>query len=388
LKAGRATGTLARVKASGLGCGGDLNGSQVAAVNGSGAWIRGEVYAAGRHFATYSGGTSGTTYFNLADHLGTERVRATVGGTVAETCTSLPFGDWLTCTGGDPSPMHFTGQEHDGETGLDHFPARYYGGRLGRFMSPDPTGIFLGNLNDPQSLNLYSYVRNNPVSFIDPSGLDPCQVSTDPGCISVTATGSAGGGGFYGTGGAISGGGGGGSLPLNCYIGLCLCHWRGNCGIVFHYCSPQSPEYCKTKTTPTQPPQAPQAPGRRTTVNSCLLNAGGSFALRAGADSLGFIPVFGGALSVTAGYGIALMDLATPEGISGASLGFNGAGTATFLADANKATIVGASRALGLGFSRAVAKGIPLVQDIVTFGSLASDVGTFGYQIWGCWAGH
>jgi RHS repeat-associated protein len=149
----------------------DLNGNQVAAVNGSGTWIRGEVYAAGRHFATYSGGTSGTTYFNFADHLGTERARATVGGTVAETCTSLPFGDWLTCTGVDPSPMHFTGQEHDGETGLDHFPARYYGGSLGRFMSPDPTGIFLGNLNDPQSLNLYSYVRNNPLSLIDPLGL-------------------------------------------------------------------------------------------------------------------------------------------------------------------------------------------------------------------------
>jgi hypothetical protein len=139
--------------------------------------------------------------------------------------------------------------------------------------------------------------------------------------------------------------------------------------------------------TPGSQPKALRAPGQRTSVNSCLLSAGGSLVLRAGADSLGFIPVFGGALSVTAGYGIALMDLATPEGISGGSLGLNGAGTAAFLADANKATIVGASRALGAGFSRAVAKGIPLVQDILTFGSLAIDVGTFGYQVWGC-TGH
>jgi RHS repeat-associated protein len=146
----------------------DLNGNQVAAVNGSGAWIRGEVYAAGRHFATYSGGTSGTTYFNFADHLGTERVRATVSGTVAETCTSLPFGDWLTCTGGDPSPMHFTGYERDWDSGLDNAQARYYGSSLGRFMSGDPVP---GDIPDPQSLNRYAYVRNNPVNSTDPSGL-------------------------------------------------------------------------------------------------------------------------------------------------------------------------------------------------------------------------
>jgi hypothetical protein len=38
-------------------------------------------------------------------------------------------------------------------------------------MSPDPTGIFVGNLNDPQSLNLYAYVRNNSPSMTDPSGV-------------------------------------------------------------------------------------------------------------------------------------------------------------------------------------------------------------------------
>jgi RHS repeat-associated protein len=59
-------------------------------------------------------------------------------------CTSLPFGDALTCHGGsgntvgsDVSPLHFTGKERDSESGLDNFGARYDSSSLGRFMSPD-----------------------------------------------------------------------------------------------------------------------------------------------------------------------------------------------------------------------------------------------------------
>jgi hypothetical protein len=52
-------------------------------------------------------------------------------------------------------------------------PARFDNSRIGRFMSPDPLGIFSSNLTDPQTLNLNSYVRNNPVNLTDPSGLDP-----------------------------------------------------------------------------------------------------------------------------------------------------------------------------------------------------------------------
>jgi RHS repeat-associated protein len=148
----------------------DLAGHEITEVSSSGSWNRGEVYAGGRHLATYN---NSTTYLIHSDHLGTERVRTDSSGTSCETVASLPFGDWQTTSGscGDPSPMHFTGKERDSESGLDNFGARYDSSSLGRFMSPDPynAGAFL---DAPQSWNAYSYVLNNPLNAIDPNGLD------------------------------------------------------------------------------------------------------------------------------------------------------------------------------------------------------------------------
>lgn len=155
----------------------DLGGHEITQISSTGAWTRGEVYAGGRHIATYSGGTGGTTYFIHSDWLGTERVRSAVNGTSAETCTSLPFGDWLTCAGSDVSPMHLTGKEHDWETGLENFGARYDSSAMGRFMSADEPGAGWAQ-EDPQSFNLYSYVEGNPVNSTDPSGRVFCR--TDP----------------------------------------------------------------------------------------------------------------------------------------------------------------------------------------------------------------
>ena len=76
----------------------------------------------------------------------------------------------------------FTGKERDTESGLDNFEARYLGSSLGRFMSPDPMG---GKTEDPQSLNRYAYVRNNPLTLTDPSGMNfglPCSGGNTDTC--------------------------------------------------------------------------------------------------------------------------------------------------------------------------------------------------------------
>jgi RHS repeat-associated protein len=63
-----------------------------------------------------------------------------------------------------------TGKERDYESGLnlDYFGARYFSAAQGRFTSPDPIA---GSLANPQSLNRYTYALNNPLKFIDPTGM-------------------------------------------------------------------------------------------------------------------------------------------------------------------------------------------------------------------------
>jgi RHS repeat-associated protein len=86
--------------------------------------------------------------------------------------------------------QQFTGMMHDFGTGMDYFYARYYSGAQGRFTSSDIPFIdqYPGN---PQSWNLYGYVRNNPLVYVDLNGRqcfgqlpngEPCP--TDPGGVS------------------------------------------------------------------------------------------------------------------------------------------------------------------------------------------------------------
>jgi RHS repeat-associated protein len=158
----------------------DQGGEQVTEFDGSpngGKWIHTNAYAGGRLIATYD---NLGVHYQLADWLGTRRAQVSPAGAIEETCQSLPFGDQLNCvqtslaTANDATEHHFTGKERDAESGLDYFGARYYGSNMGRWMSPDWSAkedpVPYAKLDNPQSLNLYGYVLNNPLSQKDDDG--------------------------------------------------------------------------------------------------------------------------------------------------------------------------------------------------------------------------
>ena len=80
--------------------------------------------------------------------------------------------------GADSTRQKFTSKERDSETGLDFFGARYFAPVQGRFTSPDEP-LYDQYADEPQSWNLYSYVRNNPLVYVDPNGKETCYYSTD-----------------------------------------------------------------------------------------------------------------------------------------------------------------------------------------------------------------
>jgi RHS repeat-associated protein len=146
-----------------------------------------------------------------------ERTRTQVSGSICETIVSLPFGDGTSTSGScQPSPNFFTGKERDSESGNDYAMARYNVNLLGRFNSSDPLS---GSIGDPQSLNRYAYVANNPLSFVDPLGL----LLKGPGntCIGDTNGIVCGPGGIDGGGDNPGMGGGGGVRSF--------CDASGNC---------------------------------------------------------------------------------------------------------------------------------------------------------------
>jgi RHS repeat-associated protein len=73
------------------------------------------------------------------------------------------------CSTDNALPGKFTGKERDTETGLDYFGFRYYSGAQGRWTSPDQP-FADQHIEDPQSWNMYAYVRNNPLAHVDPNG--------------------------------------------------------------------------------------------------------------------------------------------------------------------------------------------------------------------------
>jgi RHS repeat-associated protein len=131
---------------------------------------------------------SGTISYYFSDKLNSASVIASATGAVKEQYFYFPYGGQQSSTGSDPNHYKFTGKERDTESNLDQFGARYYTSSIGRFMTPDwaarPTAVPYAVYGDPQSLNLYTYVRNDPVTNADADGhISPEAMCPDPhGC--------------------------------------------------------------------------------------------------------------------------------------------------------------------------------------------------------------
>jgi RHS repeat-associated protein len=136
------------------------------------------VWLNGGHLGFIGGTANAAMNLSALDWVGSVRTRVDPSGNIISADRNLPFGEgqteFISGWGDQDDTIHFTGKERDAESGLDNFGARYYSSTMGRFMSPDWSAVIspvpFGHLENPQSLNLYAYVGNNPMSRTDPDG--------------------------------------------------------------------------------------------------------------------------------------------------------------------------------------------------------------------------
>jgi RHS repeat-associated protein len=146
-----------------------------------------DLFLNGEHLGFFLAASTGFDRSAL-DWVGSVRTRVDPSANIISADRNFPFGEMMTeylpgmATWGDQyDTIHFTGKERDTESGLDNFGARYYNSNMGRFLSPDPSGLAYAHLFNPQSFNLYGYVQNNPLTNTDPTGLDCVHINNDTG---------------------------------------------------------------------------------------------------------------------------------------------------------------------------------------------------------------
>ena len=121
----------------------------------------------GRYFALYYGGN---TLFNHVNALDSASMRTLQSGAEAEDILFYPWGDVWEVQGG--GGYNFANIPYrDVTTTTDITTARFSSPNFGRWLSPDPIGKKAVKLNDPQTWNMYAYVRNSPATLTDPTGL-------------------------------------------------------------------------------------------------------------------------------------------------------------------------------------------------------------------------
>jgi RHS repeat-associated protein len=136
-------------------------------------------------FKPASGSTATSTTYIHSDHLGSTNATTDATGYTTKVLDYYPYGNERISSGSDTQQRTYIGQYSDPESNLSYLNARYYEGVRGQFLSEDPVHLAIGNdnqvqqitgksqqayLTDPQSLNSYSYGRDNPITNKDPNG--------------------------------------------------------------------------------------------------------------------------------------------------------------------------------------------------------------------------
>lgn len=132
-----------------------------------GSTVRKYYYAGGVRVAMRSGAQ---TYHLLGDHLTSIVITLDSAGNRLNSNTELryyPYGAARYDTANQQTIHRYTGQRIETSTGLYDYGARWYDPTIGRFLAAD---TIVPEPGDPQALNRYSYVLNNPVRYTDPTG--------------------------------------------------------------------------------------------------------------------------------------------------------------------------------------------------------------------------